>query len=412
MLDRPISFPAVLSVVLCVLLGSRVNALPFTPLAGLIGLALLPAFVPHLRFRLVPTLLGTLAVSIAAGLSLTAVNADTHGTSMSVAFSRSLMLLALAGGIGVVLYARDHIGAAPAAIAYGTGMVVAIAFEPISAANAWRFSFSLPLAVLVLAVLSYRARLIPQVGALVALGVIGILNDARSNSAILFLAAVILLWQRLTQAVTRGRRRVGHVVGLVLFAAGFLQLMQFSLLEGYFGEATQAKSEAQLQTSGRLLLGGRPEAAASIALVARYPLGLGSGIQPTGADMYVAKTAMSGIGYDPNNGYVDNFMFGNGIEVHSMLGDFWLWFGWPGLAACLIMVAIVVAGMESRLRTATMSGLLAFLSIRFFWDLMFSPAASAMQLLTLLIPLAALAAGERVQRPPSALVAAGAGSYR
>lgn len=413
MLDRPISYPAVLSVALCVLLGLRINALPFAPVAGLTGIALLPALVPHLRrYRLVPTLLVLLAASVVAGAILTALR-DTHAVSMSVAVSRSVMVLALIGGIGVVLYARDHIGAAPAAVAYGVGMVGAIALEPVSTVNAWRFSFSIPLAILILAVLSLRARLLPQVTALIALGLIGVLNDARSNSAMLFLAAVVLLWQRFTQAVAQGRRRAGHVVGLVLFAAGFVQLMQFSLLEGYFGEATQAKSEAQIQASGNLLLGGRPEAAASFALITRYPLGLGSGVQPTGADVYAAKTSMSAIGYDPNNGYVENFMFGDGIEVHSMLGDFWLWFGWAGLAACLVMVLIVVLSAEDRLRSATMTGLLAYLSIRFFWDLLFSPASSSMKLLTLLLPLAVLAVSAVAQpRPPSTRTAAGIGSYR
>ncbi len=79
-------------------------------------------------------------------------------------------------------------------------------------------------------------------------------------------------------------------------------------------------------------------------------------------------------------------MFGNGIEVHSMLGDFWLRFGWPGLGVPDHGGDRLVAGMESRLRTATMSGLLAFLSIRFFLGSDVQPRGECDESLTLLIP--------------------------
>lgn len=401
-LDRPISLAVALSVVLCVLLGSQISAFPFAPVAGLAGLALLPGLLSYVRrFRLMPSLLALLGLSVIAGLVLTGLREDTHTVSMQAAFARSIIVVSLMGGIAVVLFARVHIGTAATGIAYGVGMVISIALEPLSTVNPWRFSLSIPITVLILAVLAVWNRLTSQVIALLLLGVIGILNDARSNSAILFLAAVVLIWQRLARAVSNGRRHAGHVLGLALFAAGFVLLMQFSLLEGYFGEASQAKSEAQIATSGNLLLGGRPEAAASMALIARYPLGLGGGLLPTGADVTAAKTAMLAIGYDPDNGYVQNFMFGTGVEVHSVLGDFWLWFGLAGLAACLVMAATFVMNAEHHLRNATLTGLMAYLSLRFFWDLLFSPPTSGATLLALAVPLAALLLPRGAGREPA-----------
>lgn len=392
MIDRPITLEMSASVILCILLGSQVSPIPFAPIAGLAGLALLPVFwrtAGHYRgMRVVLTLI---AFAVVAGAALTLLNGGTHESSTYVMASRSVMVLALAGGIAVVLYARRHIGSAGAAIAYGIGMLGAVAFEPASASNPWRFTYSIPIAILALALLSYRARFVPQLLGLLALAAIGFVNESRANSAILLLAAVVIVWQRFSKALTRGRRTAGHVVGLVLFAAGFAQLLQFSILEGYLGEATQAKTQAQVEASGNLLLGGRPEAAASFALIQRYPFGLGSGSLPTAGDIYAAKSSMSAIGYDPNNGYVERFMFGNGIEVHSVLGDFWLWFGLAGLAACVAMVWVVVAGLENRLRNSALTALVAFLSIRFIWDLLFSPAASSMKLIVILIPLAAVA---------------------
>lgn len=381
-----------MSVVLCVLLGTRLSPIPFAPVAGLVGIALLPVLLPSVRrFRTALPLISLLGVAVITGVALTALQDATHATSLSLLFSRSAMVIALIGGVAIVLFAREHIGSAGAATAYGVGMLASVLLEPISSVNPWRFTFSIPIAILLLAVLSVRQHLMPQLLGLVGLGVLGLLNESRANSAILFLAAVVLIWQRLAQAVSRGRRRAGHLIGLVLFAAGFVQLMQFSLLEGYFGEATQVKSETQVATSGNLLLGGRPEAAASFAIIRLHPFGLGSGTLPTGSDIYAAKSGMSSIGYDPDNGYVERFMFGNGIEVHSMLGDFWIWFGLAGVAACVAMCVTIFWGLEHRLRNATVSGLLAYLSLRFVWDLLFSPAASSMKLLTLALPLAAIA---------------------
>lgn len=397
LLDRPITAEAAVSVVLCVLLGTRISPIPFAPAAGLLGLALLPVLWPIARrYRTITPLIGTLVLAAVAGVILTFLNEPTNGALPSLVFSRSMMIAALIGGICVVLFARAQIGSAGTAIAYGAGMLVGIGLDPVSSANPWRFTYSLPVAVFVLALLSIRREFWTQIVALIGLGVIGVLNDSRSNSAILFLAAVILVWQRLAQAASRGRRRAGHVIGLALFAAGFAQLMQFSLLEGFFGEATQARTQAQVAAAGNVFLGGRPEAAASVSLIERYPWGMGSGTLPTGSDILAAKTGMTAIGYDPNNGYVERFMFGTGVELHSVIGDFWMWFGISGVVACIAMCVTVVLGLEHRLRDASLSALLAFLSLRFFWDLLFSPPASSVRILTLALPLAAVAVAHGV----------------
>lgn len=91
-------------------------------------------------------------------------------------------------------------------------------------------------------------------------------------------------------------------------------------------------------------------------------------------------------------------MFGTGIEVHSIIGDFWLWFGLAGLAACIAMAVILVRGLEHSLRDAALTGLLAYLSIRAFWDLAFSPPAPSMTTLALTLPLIAVAIPHR-RRP-------------
>ena len=70
--------------------------------------------------------------------------------------------------------------------------------------------------------------------------------------------------------------------------------------------------------------------AATRALFVHDPLGFGLGIIPSLTDITVAKTGMSAINYQPDNGYVERYMFGTQFEVHSVTGDLWALFGIPG----------------------------------------------------------------------------------
>lgn len=388
-LDRRVSAEAALAVALCILLGSRVGPLPFTPYAGLIGLILVPALLALARFRGLTVLSVLLGLAVVSGVILTLAS-TTHTALPSVMVGRSAMIIAFIGSLAVVAYARTVIGVPATAIAYGVGMLLAAVATGPSAAGAWRFTYSIPVAVLILGILAIRPTLVPQLLGLLVLAAIGFANDSRSNSAMLVLAAVILLWQRFAHAVSPGRRRAGNVLGVLIFGAGVFQLIQFSLLEGFFGAATQEKTSAQIELTGSLLLGGRPEAAASFALVNVYPFGLGTGLRATASDISAAKSSMLAIGYNPENNYVEQFMFGGGTEVHSVIGDFWLWFGLAGLAACAAMIVVIVRGLEFALANAALTGLLAYLTIRAFWDLAFSPPAPSMTTLALLIPLIAV----------------------
>lgn len=178
-------------------------------------------------------------------------------------------------------------------------------------------------------------------------------------------------------------------------------LIQAALLDGALGEQAQARSVAQIERSGSLLTGGRPELGASIALLTARPWGYGSGVFPTGEQVQVAKQGMVALGYDPDNGYVNRYMFGNGFEVHSLTGDLWILFGVLGLAFAVVLAVAVGASLVIRLASGTASAVGAFLALRLMWDLAFSPIGSAA--LTLAVTLAVLlpAVGERKPRAAS-----------
>lgn len=401
----------VLAVLLCVIIGLRLT-LPFNvPAGGVLGLLLIPLWLPLLRrARLFVALAALLVAATATGMLLTWWMAAERVALPSAVIERSALALGLLGAVGALLWARTIVGLPAVAIAYGVGMTLGIAAD-LDGSVSWRFTFSIPLTILLLAVAARRDRFVPQLVVVVLLAAIGAVNDARSNTAMLMLAAVVVIWQRIGRATGTTRRRAGNIVGVILFGVAVFFLAQAAILEGFFGEATKNRTQAQIDESGSLLLGGRPEIAASEALIRLHPLGMGSGIVASPADITAAKSAMSAIGYDPHNNYVDRFMFGGGIEVHSLLGDFWLWFGLPGLVACVLIAIIAGLGLERALREGACTALAIYLATRLLWDLAFSPAVSAMKtlplaLVVLAVPVAALIAqrsSSRQDAPPGDL---------
>lgn len=327
-------------------------------------------------------------IAVASGAVLTSLNSGDHTQIMSDLISRTVAVLQLVGIIGFLVWSHHVTSLAKTSVAFAIGLAVSIPLHISDDPNIWRFTLSVPLGVLVLALCSLADRLLLTVGAILALALIGLLNDSRSNSAFLLLTAVVIIWQRL--AVSGSRRARGWGGMLSIAAAGGLlaMLLQSAILEGYFGEVTQARTAEQISRSGSVLVGGRPELAASLALIARYPWGLGSGIKAGYDDIQAAKSSMLDIGYAPNNGYVEKFMFGTGVEVHSVLGDHWIWFGLGGVAFVLAILVLLIIAIKRGYAAGALTPVLVYIALRAIWDLPFSPFGSALHLWPLTISLA------------------------
>lgn len=387
-LDRLVAMAATVA------LGLRFDVTYGATAGSLLALALTPVWLPSLLGRRPGRVLaGLVVLAVVSGALLTAISAADHTVLSNVLLTRSVVLVGVLASVGTLLWAVAVTGLRAVAMLYATGMVLGIPFNVSDDPNLWRFTLAIPVGVFLLALTSLQRRLWPQLLALLLLAFVGAVNDSRSNSAMLLLAGVVLVLQRVSSASTARRRGIGSVVSLGLAALVIFNLAQAAILEGYFGEVTQQRTQAQIDQSGSLLLGGRPEIAASQALVGLHPLGLGTGIKASYEDITAAKQGMAGIGYDPNNGYVERFMFGSGIEVHSVVGDLWLWCGLAGLALAVALGALAVGGFGARIRDRGMDALTAFLTIRLLWDLVFSPFGSATRLLPLTLALSLLAIG-------------------
>lgn len=382
----------VFSVVVAGAIG--VNAwLEFDLRFGVIAAAVaLPMWIRTLpRYRFALPLTAVIITAAASGAVLSAFNGAFHTSIPSATLSRTMLLLGLIVCMGALLWARTVVGIRVTSVAFGAGMVAGIPLASTDTGNPWRFTYSIPLTVLILAIAWLLRRRWIEIASLVALAIVGILNDSRSNSAILLLAAIVITWQWVSRAMFgRHRRTPVTLIGLALTGLAVFYVVQGAILDGYFGEATLERTQAQIDRSGSVLLGGRPEMAASAAIIARYPLGLGSGIKATLGDVVAAKSSMSSIGYNPNNGYVERFMFGSGIEVHSFTGDAWIWFGIPGLVLAAFLLFLVAYGLQDSLRSSALSALFAYLSFRFVWDLLFSPFFTTLNLVPLALAIALL----------------------
>lgn len=316
-------------------------------------------------------LLGVAA--ICSGWALGALNPSTHLFDSGQAVVKAFLLGEVIVGLVTAVWGRAVLGAGPMAVWFSVGMALGVLTRGINFDNPWKFSLVVPVTGMVLGLLWWRNARGGELFALLALAGISALNDSRSAASIAASAFLILIWQRLSGFLRL--RTTGPRVALAVTVIGLATyfLMQAFILEGYLGEGARDRSEMQINRSGSVLVGGRPELGATIALIRASPMGYGMGVMPNSTDVYVAKQGMATLGYDPNNLYVENYMFGNGFEVHSVLGDLWIIYGVFGAVFGLAVMAVVWRGIVGMLAEGQLHALPLILAIQLTWDLLFAP---------------------------------------
>lgn len=401
-------------VLVVLLIPLRVQLANGVTLGLLAGIALAPVWLGRLRaYRGGTTAVLLITGAMASGLWLTTLASVDHQIADHHIRMWVGLMLTFATTVGVVLWARQRLHIGTVAAIYGLGMLGSSVINGFSASNPWKGGYSLPLTVLLLGIAWRTGRRTLELVLALGLAAVSAMNDSRSHFAMVLLASAIVFWQMIPRAHTRRRRRspFGATVVLVTIGVAIYSLGQALILEGHLGEATQARSQEQIARSGSILLGGRPEIGATQALVAHRPFGFGFGTKPTLEDINVAKTGMSRLGYDPDNGYVENYMFGDGIKLHSLVGDTWALFGLVGLAMTAFLTWALVRRLSVDLSTSTASALTAFLTARLLWDVGFGGFYGSLPILGLAIGVALLPRGHSRTRKASvaAPVAPGTG---
>lgn len=354
--------------------GIRVHLPASLTPAVLVGLVLIPVWVSSLkRYAWARTLMSVAVLAMANGLLLSLLAANTQHIDVRELLATLFLVMSIFMSLGILLWTRTIIGLVPSIVLFmgATALTITRSNAQVMI-NAWKFGYGLPVSILILALAWSTRKLWVELAALAALAVMGMLNDSRSYFAMLLVAAVVIIWQRLSNHLAP-RSLTVSTVGLVA-GAGLIYVVASRLTSaGLLGAAAAARTEMQIQQSGSLLLGGRPEAAATVALLRDRPWGYGLGRMPNWHDVNVAKTGMARLGYDPNNGYVERYMFGSGFEVHSLIGNFWIYMGIPGLLLILMMCVLVSVSLLRNIRDTQASGLEVFLVVNFLWNVAFSP---------------------------------------
>jgi len=378
-----------IAVIVLIAVGMRADIDQGITVGAAVCVALFPVWLPVLKqYWGARLLLVAGMVAIASGIWLTALAAPTHDTSLGQAFGAIAGLVGLLSGAGFVLWARTVLPDSQVAIWFGVGLLLGVSpTSDLYAANPWRFGYSVVLTIILLGItLQIRRRWLELAVALL-LTVVATLTDARSAFAFMLLTVLLVAWQMRPVRPTRSKSALRAVLGLGVLGVVVFNVIQALILDGALGEATQQRTVAQLETTGSLILGGRPELAATIALMHHQPWGFGVGTAPGPLDILAAKTGMANINYDPNNGYVDNYMFGGHIELHSVIGDLWAGFGVPGLLLGVLILALVARGVGLHVSNNTASAVLLYLGIKAVWFLFFGPFFSSSVLLVLVLGL-------------------------
>lgn len=384
----------ILAALVLVLIGVRIE-FPLGLTAGyIIVIALSPVWFPVLRhYRGGMTIFVTSLVCLVSGLWLNELAAPTHSISRGETVGVIVSLLGILCCIGFVLWARQVLPDSYVALWFGVGLLASVTgTSSMYSDNPWRFGFSFAVTVIALALAHLVGRRWIELVVIVVLTVVNMLTDARSAFATLFLTGILVAWQMRPQGAKgrqslRRKSGLGVIVGMGALAAVVFYLAQKAILAGYFGEATRARTVEQLNAAGSLILGGRPELAATLGLMQHRPLGFGAGTMLNPDDLLAAKQGMASINYAPDNGYVEKYMFGGHIELHSVFGDLWAHFGIPGLLLAVVLLVLLVWGLAAAIAGNRASGVVVFLAVNAVWTILFGPLYGATRMVILVMGL-------------------------
>jgi hypothetical protein len=314
-----------------------------------------------------------LALSIAAlvaGLYLAAMTADDH--IISRAAQRQFMVTIL-GGLAVtivVLWGRAHFPLHLVAVAYGLGdLTNAFLFTN----RSWKYYLAVPTTIVVVGYLGkYRSRA-PAIIALVILGFITALDRGRSFFAFCVLATCLIMWESLP--ASRRTRRWAPAALLVVAGVATYQLAISFLTRGYLGEAAQARTITQVETSGSLLLGGRPQWSATFVLMRERPFGYGLGVIPNLHDYALVTQGFQSLNL-LDNGYIRHSMLFGQFRLHSITADLWVRCGILGLVLALTIAFALVRTLSTLIAERMCPPIVALMVILSLWYLAFEPTFS------------------------------------
>lgn len=387
-----------------VLIAARVDLRYLFTAGDLLALVTLPMWLPNARRYVgAPVVLAVGGLALGSGVLLTYVRSADHEVSAGGFITEMSLMLSLLVSFGFLLWARERMEIGVLAALFGFGLLFGLPLSnPLFPGNPWKYGVGFAISILALGFAHRLRRPFLELVIVAVLALAAALTDFRSAFAILALVGALVIWQARPTGTSRRASVARTLLSVVVVGAVVYNLAQALILRGLFGEETRTRTEQQLETAGSLLLGGRPELAATAGLMWHDIFGLGPGVRANFEEIEAAKVAMQTIAYDPNNGYVENWMFGRGVSLHSVTGDLWARFGLMGLVFIVVVLVLMAHRFGHLLAVRGASGLELLLGVYVFWNLFFEPFYSSLTKLILLFGLLVRRrAGEAVLDPQS-----------
>jgi hypothetical protein len=181
------------------------------------------------------------------------------------------------------------------------------------------------------------------------------------------------------------------VLGALGVAAVLYYTLTTLIVSGALGTGLKQRSEAQLESGGSLLLGGRPEWTVTVRLLQERPWGFGWGVQPSAEDIELGRQGFASIHLLSQENYLYNYVFRGMFRLHSITADLWAAAGAAGLLLVGVMLWLIVTSLAEQVALRTATAVLVYLSVRSVWDIGFSPIYSNLPGVALTVAVALVA---------------------
>lgn len=384
-----------------------VVALPFGTAGMMLVLALVPLWFNAVRsVRFGRSLQLLLLACVPAGAALAALNPAGGTFDFDTAVANALLPVRAAIIFSVLVWARSILGVRLIVLIYGCASLAGMLLEhlPDLSATTIKYFYSWPLALVILAVLHGRNSRIGILATSAAIAILATVGEYRSLLAFVTVAAALCLLHPVLHRWLLPRDPHGRVklwpVAIAVSGVGIAVWLVYGLAEqvllsGALGTSIQLKTLEQIQNYGSLIGGGRTEAPITLGLITDNPLGYGPGFIPTSHEY--SAGAYDAVMRD-DSAYLNAYVFGGHIRLHSFWGDLWVNFGIVGLITVAAMLALLASGLLASLRSPMPDMMPMVLIVWGTWNVIFSPIYS--NLMDFALIAAAVGSSVAVARKP------------
>ena len=337
---------------------------------AVVAFVLAPLCLPALqRYASARLFLVLVALASVWGVVLSELASADHSVDPNNRIRSLALLVSGAAAVVVLLWAREHLPLPRIVALYGAGALLgAIGTGHVS----WKYDLAVPTILLALGLIERTPRRWPAVAALLVLGVLGALDEGRSLFGLCLLAALVTAWQIPGRSRDRQSNRWFPALLVAGITVAIYTLATALLTGGYLGSTLEERSTTQIETTGSLIAGGRPEWSATRALLSMRPEGFGVGVIPSWGDYIAGKSGLASINVD-TGGYAKHYMFGGQFRLHSVAADLWVSYGWAGVAVAVVIIAVVVRGLSFTVAARRAPPSAVFMGALGLWYTFFGP---------------------------------------